>query len=390
MSLLHDAKAAIGANPGVHALIIGVSEYPHLAGGQQPVADPWGMDQLTSTASTAHEVFEWLKGARLPLPLATCRVLLSPSPSEPHLKGIAEHATFANVFNDAQAWRADANSDPANITFFYFAGHGVQRTKEDAVLCLHDFRAPPATAPALRHAIDVATLSGGMSPSPTQDSIARTQFYFVDACRVQPEQLKRFDDPKTGQLWDLESGGQDDRSAPVFFASVSNHVAAASPGGQTLFGQALLDCFKGGAGDSLGEDAAGDSEWGVTVQSLNQALLKRVDDINRDLGGDQSYTISGLTKPALLCRLDQAPLVEVVLRVDPEAAAQLSHLLIKGNAQPDRVFTPPFVHPVEDRLNAGSYSIELSFHPPAPPYLDRTRFKEARAPRTDWRVKVVD
>ena len=76
MSLLIDNRAALGANPGVHAFIIGVSRYPFLTGGTTPVPDPWGLDQLTSSASSAHKVFEWLKGARLTVPLATCRVLL--------------------------------------------------------------------------------------------------------------------------------------------------------------------------------------------------------------------------------------------------------------------------------------------------------------------------
>ena len=389
MSLLHDARAAIGANPGAHAFIIGVSEYPYLGGGQQAIADPWEMGQLTSTASTAHKVFEWLKAARLPAPLATCRVLLSPSPGEPHLAGVADHATFDNVFQEAHAWRTDAASNAANITFFYFAGHGVQRGKEDAVLCLRDFREPPAAAPALRRAIDVSTLCGGMSPSPTQDKIARTQFYFIDACREQPGQLSKFAPLQTGALWDLETEGQDDRTSPVFFASVSNHVAGAIPGVQTLFSKALLNCLEGDAGDSLGEDAAGNPEWGVTVQSLNEALQSRIADLNLQLGGDQTYTTGGLFKEATLCLLSKPPMVDVVLKVDPEAACQVSRLVIKGNDQAPRIFLPPFGHPVADRLKAGYYSVEMTFNPPVPPYVDQTRYKEARAPRTDWKVKVV-
>jgi len=171
---------------------------------------------------------------------------------------------------------------------------------------------------------------------------------------------------------------------------VSNHQAAAVPGDQTLFGSALLACLNGGAGDSLGEDASGDPLWGVTVQSLNDALRTKIDDLNRDLGGDQRYTLGGLLMPATLSLLDEPPLVDVSLRVDPEAAAQLSHLVIKGNNQPPRVFIPPFPHPVENVLRAGYYSIELSFSPPTPPYVDRIRYKEARAPHTPWTVKVVD
>lgn len=389
MSLLYDDRAAIGANPGGHALIIGVSHYPFLDGGANPVPDPWGLRQLTSSAATAHRIFEWIKAARLPVPLATCRVLLSPSASEPHLAGLTDEATFDNVFAEAHAWRDDARSHASNITFFYFAGHGVQRDKEDAVLCLHDFRQPPATAPALRRTIDLATLRAGLSPSTTQPNIARTQFYFVDACREQPAQTRHFKDLKTGDLWDIELDGQDDRSSPIFYASVSNHTAGAIPGVQTLFSKALLACLEGEAGDSLGEDAAGNPEWGVTIESLNAALLQKVDQLNRDLGGDQNYTTGGQFRPARVCLLQSPPKVTVVLQVDPEDASQLSRLVITGNDEVPKVYEPPLTHPLEDTFEAGLYRVELSFTPPAPPFVNRMRLKEARAPRITWKVRVV-
>jgi len=389
VNLLHDKRPELVGQPGVHALIIGVSEYPFLAGGANAVADPWDMGQLTSTASTAHKVFDWLKTARLPVPLATCRVLLSPSPTEPHLAGIGDPATFDNVFAAAHEWRTDASSHRGNITFFYFAGHGVARSKEDAVLCLHNFREPPPAAPALRRAIDVATLTAGMSPSPAQPEIARTQFYFIDACRVKPDQLSKFTQPQTTALWDPTSEGQDDRSAPVLYASVSNALAGAIPGVQTLFSRALIACLTGEAGDSLGEDAAGNPKWGVTIQSLTEALGEKIDEINVDLGGDQNYTIGGLNKPATICLLDQPPSVDVVLSVDPPAACEVSKLVITGNDGQPRVFDPPFLHPVQEKFQAGLYSVSMTFNPPAPPFADRTRFKEARAPRSDWKVSVV-
>ena len=114
MSLLFDKRAEIGANsPGVHALIIGVSQYPFLDGGATPVAEPWGLGQLTSAAASAHAVFEWLKTAKMSAPLATCRVLLSPSAAanEAPLAGLTDPATFDNVFaeqtDELRAQRAE-------------------------------------------------------------------------------------------------------------------------------------------------------------------------------------------------------------------------------------------------------------------------------------------
>ena len=391
MALLIDNRAALNGEPGVHALIVGVSHYPFLEGGESPVADPWDLRQLTSAASSAHAMFDWLTRARLPVPLATCRVLLSPSqsPSEAPLVGLTEEATFDNVFAEAHAWRQDAGSHQSNITVFYFAGHGVQRDKEDAVLCLHDFRKPPASAPALRHTIDLATLRAGLSPSSSQPNIARTQFYFVDACREQPEQTKNFKALKTGDLWDIELDGQDDRCSAIFYASISNQVASAVPGGRTLFNQALIDCLQGEGGDSLGFDDAGEPVWGVTVESLNTALRDKIDLINRDVGGDQTYTTGGQFKPARICLLDEPPAVTVTLQVDPEQACLVSKLTITDNNQVNKTYTPPLNHPIEDRLAAGLYTVVVSFVPPAPPYVDRTRNREAKAPRSTWKVRVV-
>jgi hypothetical protein len=39
--------------PGLYAVVIGVSAYPHLAGGDDPADDTLGLGQLLSSASTA-------------------------------------------------------------------------------------------------------------------------------------------------------------------------------------------------------------------------------------------------------------------------------------------------------------------------------------------------
>ena len=46
---------------GVHALIIGISAYPHLEDGTAPAPDTYGLGQLLSSARTAARVFNWLR-----------------------------------------------------------------------------------------------------------------------------------------------------------------------------------------------------------------------------------------------------------------------------------------------------------------------------------------
>jgi len=346
------------------------------------------MGQLSSTATTAQKITDWIKAAQLPVPLATCRLLLSPSAGETALAGIADPATLDNVLAEADAWRTDASTDPGNITLFYFAGHGIQRNKDDAVLCLHDFRRTPGAA--LMRAVDVATIRAGMSPAPARPNIARTQFYFVDACRVQPEQLAKFRPMETTGVFDEDLGGEDDRSSPIFYSSISNKAALAVPAGQTLFSRALLECLTGAGGDSVGEDAGGNPLWGVTVPSLNRALEMRIEALNRQLGADQTYTTGGQFKESKICFLPSAPLVDVQVSIDPAAACAVGKLEVIAN---DNVVTlsqtAPVPQPFRHRLPAGLYAVVLSFNPPAPPFVNSSKFQAAKAPNATWKVRVV-
>lgn len=389
MSLVFDARNSLAGQAGMHALVVGVSWYPFLAGGSSPVADPWGMGQLTSTASTANKILEWLRAAHLPVPLATCRLLVSPSAGEAALAGIAEPATVDNLLKDADEWRQDASTNRENVTLFYFAGHGIQRTKEDAVLCLQDFRKTPG--PALRQTVDLATIRTGMSPAPRRDEIARTQFYFVDACRVQPAEQSKFEPMETSSVFDKDLAGEDDRCSPIFYSSISNHAALALPGEQTLFSTALLDCLRGAAGDSLGDDAAGNPLWGVSVAGLNRALEMRIVDLNREFGADQTYTTGGQFADAIVCLLPGAPMVDVAISIDPEAACAVGQLVVMADGNVVRVTKPAPVapHPIREQLPAGLYNVLVSFSPPTPPFVNRARFQTARAPRANWKVRVV-
>ena len=389
MALIVDNRAAVGTGPGVHALIVGVSRYPFLAGGETPVANPWGMGQLTSTASSADLIVEWLREASFPVPLATCRVLLSPAANEA-LTNRADAATVDSFRREARSWRADAQTHRQNVTFFYFAGHGVQRTKEDAVLCLERFR--DETKPVLSEAVDLASIVGGMSPAPGREDIARTQFYFIDACRVRPEDFARFEPLTTSAVFDKELAGEDDRCSPIFFSSVSNHAAFAVPRGQTLFSHALLTCLRGAGGDSIDVNGAGDATWGVSVDRLNESIRMIIDDLNRLHGADQTFVVGGQIENRIVCMLDGPPLVDIELELVPSTACVPGTLRVIGLEAGDVVLSrlPPIdPHPFRGRIRAGLYSVELTFRPPHAPFVDRTKPRAAQSPRTRWKLPVT-
>src|SRR5271166_2447434 len=80
-----DRRASLAGTAAMHAFIVGVSAYPELPPGGQPQTEhSHGLEQLSSTALAAYRVYEWLvdPGTKLPVPLATVRLLLCPSAEE--------------------------------------------------------------------------------------------------------------------------------------------------------------------------------------------------------------------------------------------------------------------------------------------------------------------
>src|SRR4051794_21365769 len=126
MTLLIDNRAALAGMPGVHALIVGVSELPHAVGGtESPAEVTFGMSGVAGAAISAQRFYDWLVETQqhLPLPLSTVRLLLSPlqgtdSPSF----ATTSAATLENLLDALYGWRDDANANSGSITFFYFSG----------------------------------------------------------------------------------------------------------------------------------------------------------------------------------------------------------------------------------------------------------------------------
>jgi Caspase domain len=157
-----------------------------------------GMSQLTSAALSAFRMAQWLerRADRLTAPLATLRLLLSPSEREvedvePALATVAEPCIFEALRSEVADWRDDASGRSDDVTLFYFAGHGVQRVKGDAVMLCEDFG--DGVGGVLDRAISGVNLYNGMAPAPGREGIARTQFYFIDACRIRPDAFSQYE-----------------------------------------------------------------------------------------------------------------------------------------------------------------------------------------------------
>ena len=358
--------------PGLHALVVGISAYPNLPVSSDLLKpEHFDMIQLASPALTAFRIATLLKdrGPQLGVPLATCRLLLAPSEAElavePALGGFAV-PDWINFSAEAKAWREAAIADPHGMTLFYFAGHGLQRIKRDHVLVLSNFNDSVGGSLASK-GVNVDHLFDGMAASEGQESIARTQWYFFDTCRIQPEVFKQHEIMGVGSFWDIKTvPAKEERLLPSFFASKPGGLAFAKPGRETLFGGALLKCLEGGAGVPANETDLEGPDWVVSLASLPKALKRHIDLANRDEEGAQEMLAQNLDGDFVLLRLEGPPDVAVSLAIDPEPAAAVARVSVVDADNSLRDFIPFDPNPFQTKLPAGVLRIRVIVEPAEP------------------------
>lgn len=393
--LVFDERAE--GKPGFHALVVGVSSYPHMP-------REYGMAQLTTPAMSAYRICKWLlsRQKNLPVPLASVRLLLSPSPGEAavveadaELRGRWGEAGTDEFVSAAEAWRRDALIDPRGVTLFYFAGHGIQLSRTDSLLLMKGFG---RFGNEYTDSVSAMNIYNGMANRPNEQ-IAQTQFYFFDTCRntprlrgVQPSQgwptqLVEYDDLDPRKVFKPSWVVPDGRKAPAFYATVPGGAAYAQVGGLTLFGKALLDSLDCSA--DTWERVEGRPRWQVSAQALNDTLSVYFKEIVGRAGVEQHFTQSRVSKDAVLQYLDGRPMVEVAFHLDPAAAQHVARVVVKDYADATHLSLPvPVVpHPFTDKLPRGDYNVTARFDPPAPPLKDCEQRLDARLPRQTVRLE---
>ena len=277
----------------VHALVIGVSRYDHLEGGdRQRCTAPLlgGLGQLSAAAAAATRVAVWLRD-HFDYPdvrLGSVRLLASPSPGELPLPSDASPppATYEEVKRALSAWRADARQTPGNITLLYVAGHGIQTSNEGGILLLQDAGDP--AYPVLDRALDVASVRRGMVGDPNDPSTYTppVQYYFYDACRVLPPAVTNYTELEAGLRFDSPRGAAADMSW-VLWGSRSRDYAYADAGERTtLFSKALTE--------ALEKRAQADTD-GRTVRFayFAMALEAAVDELAASFDAQQTVVSGG-------------------------------------------------------------------------------------------------
>lgn len=248
-----------------HVLIIGVGDYPHFSDGDSfKGADDFGMRQLTSPVHSAKEIANWFAEhyQHPDAPLGTIRMLFSERgntsftpPGEASTN--CDRANFVNVREAVRAWKAAGDEDKDNVLLFYFSGHGVS-DGADMVLILDDY-GEDAQAP-LDGALDFSQLHRALDHCQ-----ARTQCYFIDACRVAGENIIDGSNIGRGTVVRNDPGasaGLNPTAAPIFYSTISGEAAYGQTGKMSVFSEAVVAGFNGAAAD----DTAG--TWRVDTSQM--------------------------------------------------------------------------------------------------------------------------
>lgn len=255
----------------IHAIVIGVSAYPHLVGGTGLLSDRnEGMGQISSPAPSARSVASWLIDELYDpdKPLATVALLLSePDPAPFHNPRTGEDhavaaATMANARQALRDWGARAQRADDRLVF-YFCGHGLGNGTKVALL-LEDFGADPNDP--LEAAIDFNNFWLGL-----EAITARQQCFFVDACRANSETTLGANGYMGAPIFapdvlNLPVPAPPPRVAPVYYSTVLGQDAYGRPERPSPFTDALVRALKGAASDRL------EGDWRVSTTGLQRAI----------------------------------------------------------------------------------------------------------------------
>lgn len=363
------------SGPAAHILLVGVSDYSNLtemgvAGDDRTL----GLNKLHSPALSAFRLGQTFTRIRddLPQPLATVRMLLSPSEAEaraePKLRRPYVVPTLESFTRAAREWRADARSHDQNLTIFYFGGHGLQVTKDNVMMLMADFAAPGETQ--FHAAVPLRNILFGMAPSAQAPLVAQTQFYFIDACRSRPE-LGNLQLPSGTAIFD-EFSASDRRSTPTFYASVSGEEAKGRTGSISYFCDALLDALEIASEHSAkipvaaatGAAQQTKQVWPVTAHAMQDVIFQRFAAWNIE----QVPTLSNVaSQTAVLRNLSRPPLVEFSIEIArPELIGATELEVLNSDRDRFATITPyPPNHPYQVTAPMGFYFLSARNGPPA-------------------------
>ncbi|WFU19938.1 caspase family protein [Bradyrhizobium sp. CB3481] len=370
VGLVIDNRAALRGEPGLHAFITGVSDYPYLPiatrENQADHSEPhYGLRQLASPALSAYRLARALLlwAPSLTVPIATVRLLLAPSNDERllemRLARRAAPATWDNFAIEAKAWRQDVATHRENVGLFYFGGHGLQRYVNDQILLLKDFG--DGKGAPLNHGVDSQRLLRGMAPSDHYPEMGRRQLFLFDACRNTPPAALERDVERVRDIWAIHKTEVDSRSCAIFYATSPGYSSYANRGDKTVFVRAFINAVNGVGAERSGGFISDRAAWTVSATGMANAIAELIKNDPTPFSKDQDMVPLGARSDFIFREFKRAPRVKFTIRVSPAKDHKRARLALKDDRAGLVCETgaPIAPYPFERVLNAGIYLSEL-------------------------------
>lgn len=233
--------------PGIHILLIGVTDYFHLPGGRGAPFEPGNsFPPLDAPDYSCRELGNWFLEGNLrhpTLPIKSIEVLASKLRFTDE-NGVTQKVgapSYAEVSAAIDRWYALGNLSPENLLIFYFCGHGLQNGSSTHSLLCADF-GERANAP-FQHAIHYEGLESGM-----RACAARQQIFILDMCRnTEPDITNSYRGSGSPVVERLPPEDMPAVSQSVIWATSANEEAWAQNKKPSLFAQAFMKSFYGAA-----------------------------------------------------------------------------------------------------------------------------------------------
>ena len=264
--------------PRLHALIIGVGDYPHLLqGAPNAFKTNFGLQQLTTTVHTAKRIAKWLatEYKNDDVPLGSIELFLSPAQEIERPDGSKVKIDDATMANVKAVFRPEwlhkrCMVQPGGITWFYFAGHGLTEGTGHYLL-LSDFSDPAQNK--WDNCVDFTMTRKGMG------KVDATQLFFVDACRETPIEILTQANPPTGvRLADDAQMFEHPDSEGTYYAAAEGRLAYGPDDDITYFATALIESLEGAAARNNKKGA-----FTVDTYSLSDAIGRIVNKLAEKL-----------------------------------------------------------------------------------------------------------
>jgi hypothetical protein len=246
-------------------------------------------------------------------------------------------------------WRAAGNTNPEHLLLFFFCGHGIAAGTELALL-MSDFGAAPL-AP-LDSALDFRKFHSNMG-----ECAARHQCYFVDACRVGSDLLRRNSgfagNPVIQATGIFTNPNGKPRQGPIIYSTVADARAYARRGKLSVFSDALLQGFRGaGSGNETGS-------WEVKATRLFGALHFLMHRASEDLKLPYAQAPAGDSFGEFALNTLADPKVPVMVRVLPPEAHLLAALRCENSVLKEK--RAPHKDPWRLTVPTGKYCFYADF-----------------------------